>query len=214
MSFAINQFLVLRPYLYHLTFPENLIRIQKTLILEPTNSLLAKAGQSALGRERRRVHRTIEIENQSTRLRDQYPLHKGNVRLPEDWSYEDLLHYINDHVFFWPGSAAGPIPYGLRHFQRYESEKPVILRVSTAELLLGNADSEALFCKYNSGAPRCSHGNKSPRGPNTFANAANFGHPARNVIEVTFRSFVRLPLSAHAARSPAGHWCPLESFIV
>jgi hypothetical protein len=115
-------------------------------------------------------------------------------------------------VFFWPGWSRGPVSSGMNHFERYRSERPVVLRVATGELFEANRRGEPLFCKYNSGAPRCSMGNGSPRGPTVFLNAAQFDASPSSVVEVTFRSAVILPPSVQAAGSLNGPWEPLKSF--
>ena|SRR5712691_7943752 len=96
-------------------------------------------------------------------VRDQAPLHEGNLSLPRGYTFEDFIESLNGRIFFWPGSAAGPIPHGIRHFERYEQECPVILRVEFQSLLHANPGAEPLYCRYNSGSPRCSNGKKSPR---------------------------------------------------
>ena len=125
--------------------------------------------------------------------------------------FVDFVSHLDDHVFFWPGSQDGPVPSGRRHFERYVKEKPIILRVTLTDLLAANRGTSPLFCKYNSGAPRCSYGNKSPRGPETFVPTSKFCFTPTEVNEVTFKSPVKLPSSVHAASYPIGGWQPLKS---
>src|SRR5262249_9745681 len=126
-------------------------------------------------------------------LRDQGPLHQGNMRLPKGYTLEDFIESLNRRIFFWPGTAMGPISYGVRHFERYEGEKPVILRIHLDTLLKRNPDAIPRYCRYNSGSPRCSNGKKSPRGPDTFVLAAEFNETPSKVVEVTFESELALP---------------------
>ncbi len=79
------------------------------------------------------------------------------------YSYEDLIENLNRRIFFWPGTPAGPIGYGRRHFERYREENPVILRINVRSLLCANAKVEPKFCRYNSGSPRCSKGREPQR---------------------------------------------------
>ena len=181
------------------------------MVLEPANSLFRAAGRPDLQRSRRRGHIDIKIDGDIIRIRDQDPLHRGNVRLLDGWTFEDLVSHLNDHIFLWPGTEAGPNSYGQRHFDRYISEKPVVLRFRTVEILSSNKGAEALFSKYNSGAPRCTGGKGSPRGPRVFVNSAGFGYPASAVVEVTFRSRVLLPQMTEMARSTLGPWTRLRT---
>src|SRR6185295_17449394 len=96
-----------------------------------------------------------------------------------------LLKAINERVFFWPGTEFRPISYGIRHFERYRSERPVILRCKS-DLLFNTPGQEPEFCKYNSGSPRCSNGIGSPRGPDTFVPASRAMFSAAKAVEVTF----------------------------
>ena len=48
------------------------------------------------------------------------------MRVPNGFVFEDLVEILNGRVFFWPGAVGGPISYGVRHFERYQNEKPVI----------------------------------------------------------------------------------------
>ena len=139
-------------------------------------------------------------------VRDQAPLHSGNLELPNGFSFADFIESINRNVFFWPGTEAGPISYGLRHFERYRQERPVLLRVDYQSLILSNPAAIPLFCKYNSGAPRCSNGKKSPRGLNTFLSAVAFNGTPSQVVEVTFRSAIKLPAGTKIGRHPNGPW--------
>lgn len=148
------------------------------------------------------------IDGEVIRIRDQTPLHKGNLSLPPSWSYEDLVELLNDRVFFWPGDADGPIDYGERHFAKYAGEFPVVLRVPTADVLAANPGAPPEFSRYNSGSPRWSGGRPSPRGPDTFLGVGEFGMPPSRVVEVAFASRVRLPDRTEIADGASGPWQP------
>lgn len=206
MPFALDVFARSRPFLYHLTASRNLERIRRTRSLEPASVLMYLAGNPTATSRRRRDHIQLDVAGEIVHIRDQAPLHAGNVRLEGGWSFDDLVRALNERVFFWPGTERGPISYGVRHFKRYEAEQPLILRVQTEELLAENPDVAPLFCKYNSGSPRCSRGIGSPRGPRTFiaADVAPF-HPAA-CVEVTFAGRVALPQQTFASSAPTGPW--------
>lgn len=200
-----------RPYLYHLTDRVNLRQIERTHEMSPAVLLMERAGRLDLVRIRRRRHERIAIGGITILLRDQAPLHKGSMELQGDCIYEDVIEDINARVFFWPGTTGGPISYGVRHFERYRSERPVILRVNFHSLLKSNPNVEPKFCRYNSGSPRCSNGMKSPRGPDTFAPAAEFVGTPSNVVEVTFESPIVVPADTTIGEYPNGPWQPLSA---
>jgi hypothetical protein len=196
----------LRPYLYHLTDRSNLARIRETNTILAAARLMELAGRVDLLRIRRRGHERLNIGQESISTRDQAPLHEENVELINGFSFEDLVESINRRSFFWPGTAAGPISYGVRHFQRYQKEHPVTLQISFQSLLNVNRGVDPLYCKYNSGSPRCSGGNKSPRGPDTFLPAARFNGTPSQVVEVTFDIPIALPADVRVGNRPAGPW--------
>jgi hypothetical protein len=207
----IQRWVSLRPFLFHLTDRSNLNRIRETKTLLPAALLMERAGRGDLLRERRRRHEALSVDGRLVLVRDQAPLHGGNVALPEGYGFEDFVESINRRVFFWPGTEAGPIIYGVRHFARYEGERPLILRVGLQSLVSENPSAEPLYCKYNSGSPRCSHGKKSPRGPDTFLSSARFDGTPGQVVEVTFDVPVLLPADTSYGERPSGPWKLLEA---
>jgi hypothetical protein len=221
VPFTLADFAVIRPYLYHLTARQNLGAIRAERRIVSAAALLRAAGRESHLGDKRDDMLAVSIGDRIAVLRDQAPLHRGNVGLAPGWTFESLLDDLNRRVFFWPGTAPGPIDYGLRHFARYTAHptyESVILRVPTAALLRANPDRPPLFCPYNSGSPRFSSGRASPRGPDTFLPADRFPGPAGRVVEVTFLDQVDLPddtavlpLTAGtvAIRMLVGVWSPL-----
>src|SRR5207245_9812465 len=120
----------------------------------PAVFLMEQAGRLDLLRIRRRRHETVAIGRIIILLRDQSPPHKGGMELQGNCNYGDVVEIINRRIFFWPGTDVGPISYGLRHFERYHSEKPVILRVRLQSLLESSPDVGPTLCRYNSGSTR------------------------------------------------------------
>lgn len=180
--------------------------------MAPAAVLMERANRRDLVRKRRREHERITIGEMEILVRDQAPLHKGNVKLPDGFGYEDLIERINNRIFFWPGTARGPISYGVRHFERYRQESPAILRVSLKSLLNANPGAQPMFCSYNSGSPRCSNGKKSPRGPDTFVPSAKFGGTPSLVVEVTFETLLIIPPDATIGEAPNGPFDRLSSY--
>lgn len=109
-------------------------------------------------------------------------------------------------MFFWPGSEHGPDDYGVRHFEAYAAENPVMLRVAFDSLLERNPEQTPLFTKYNTGSPRYSQGRPSPRGPETFLPAKECAFPPSKVVEVTFLESVMLPEDSELSNHIRGPW--------
>lgn len=206
MAFNHEHFSGARPYLFHLTSRDNLDEIGKSRTLYSAAVIMRDAGDRTFLRRKRRNSVNFQVRRKTVNVRDQQPLHAGNITLEGGWSFEDVIHALNEKVFFWPGTRTGPISHGRRHFERYAHESPVVLRVSTAELYAANPNSEPLFCRYNSGSPRCSKGRGSPRGPRTFLKASEVDYTACNVVEVTFSVKVSLPDVMHVCDDISGPW--------
>jgi hypothetical protein len=209
LSFDLASYARLRPFVYHLTARSNLSRIRSTRSLESAASLAEQANQSALLAARRAQHVPIVVEGEQVVLRDQAPLHAKNMRLEDGWTFERFIAHLNQRVFFWPGRDVGPNDYGWRHYGRYESEKPVVVRVPFDALVEANPDVIPLFAKYNSGSPRWSNGAAPSRGSRTFVSADAAPFSAGDVVEVTFQGRVQLRASVEMGDRPDGDWQPL-----
>ncbi len=161
---------------------------------------------------RRPEGRRIRVDGRTVHLRDQGPLHRGNAGLQDGWTFEDLVEYLNQHVFFWPGTVEGPNDYGQRHFARYQQLTPdglAILRIPTLSLIQPNLDKGPGFSQCNSGSPRWSGGKIAERGPDTLAGAERFeGGPGR-VVEVVYVGQVRLPAEDDWVSSMSEKWAQL-----
>ena len=215
MPFDIERFVELRPYLFHLTEPGNIARIREVKALESTTRILEQAGRLDLVRQRRTEHTHVEVSGRHIAIRDQKPLDPGSIWYEEGWQFEDVIEYLNQHVFFWPGSSQGPaLPSGVSYIKHYKPEQPIILRIEFASLLAANPELVPLFCRYNSGAPRCSPGSRNPgrktsRGPRTFLPAHDFPLPRSKALEVVFNSLVLLPRNSEVKWHQSCRWEPL-----
>lgn len=204
MAFDLSRFIAIRPYVYHLTSSSNLKRMLSSGEIQCASKLLRKAGKEGLITKRRNSSLKVVIDGHDIEIRDQQPLYEGKTQLVGGWTFQDLIATLNDHVFFWPGTASGPIDYGVRHYERYIDEKPAILRIKTANLIETNA--APLVCKYNSGSPRTTQGTGSPRGPDTFIAAFKASFLPSQVRELTFKSVVSLPSQVESSATPYGPW--------
>jgi hypothetical protein len=214
MAFSLSQFAASRPHLFHLTSRRNIESLKETLELAPALHLFGEARTTQWMSTKRPEHVEIKIGKRKIDVRDQRPLHKGNMALLDGWTFEQFIEHINSRVFFWPGGIGGsPIDYGRRHFARYAAESPALLRTSTADVFSGNKYLSPEFCRYNSGSPRWTRGRASPRGRNTFVTCEDAHFRAAEVVEVTFPGVVRLPQSCQIAYSPDGPWRSSASVV-
>ncbi len=192
MPFDIESFARLRPRLYHLTARTNAQRILRDKVIHPASDLFLQSHRRDLLAQRRKSSINVEVGNEQVHVRDQAPLHEGNTALQDGWSFSDLVSYLNQHVFFWPGDQDGPITYGRNHFARYASEDAVVLVFDSMELLTVNGFDAAAFSKCNSGSPRYNKGRPGSRGRDTFLPAASYAGTPGTVAEVVFRRNVSL----------------------
>jgi len=209
MPFTVAQFSNTRQYLYHLTFVSNLPMIRTERRLYCAAELISRAKQEHLIDERRIEHVELRIEGYLVRLRDQAPLHQGNIEFEKGWNIRRLVENLNTRVFFWPGGPCKPIDYGARHFEHYRNENPAILRLRTSDVTRTNRDNAPLFCRFNSGSPRCSGGRKSPRGSETFVEARRCNFRPSEAVEVTFLRSVRLPQDTEVSADGLTEWALL-----
>jgi hypothetical protein len=206
MGFSDDQFARSRPFVYHLTARSNVGEIRTSHVLHSAASLMQMAADSSFLRKKRTQTVRVQLGTVAIDIRDQQPLYAGNISFHGGWSFEDVVQSLNERVFFWPGSHNGPISYGRRHFLRYADERPVILRFSTADLYRANPGVSPLYCRYNSGSPRCSYGAGSPRGPSTFVSANAVDYTPGKVVEVTYCVRATLPQLLEVGDSTSGPW--------
>ncbi|WP_296454316.1 hypothetical protein [Rubinisphaera sp.] len=206
MAFSDNHFIRTRPYLYHLTDRNNLDHLRVTSLLMSAAALMRQAKETTYLRSKRQSSIQVTINKRLVSIRDQQPLYAGNVAFQDGYLFEDLIEMLNERVFFWPGRPDGPIDYGQRHFERYMNDHPVILRIKTADLFQCNNSVSPLYCRYNSGSPRCSKGHGSPRGPSTFVKAVDADFTASATVEITFVDQVTLPKRVEISNSTRGPW--------
>ena len=209
MGIELDQLVRLRPYLYHHTARANGELLRATRCLMSASEVFCQAGTPEHQRARRNGPLRVSWGGRVIEVCDQQPLVVGNIKFEDGCSFADVVELLNERVYFWPGGERGPIEHGVRHFARYRQQSPVVLRVPFAALLVANPDAEPALCAFNSGAPRCSGGRKSPRGRRTFLHAAAFPRLPSQVVEVTFRGRVALPDGAQLADAPAGPWSDL-----
>jgi len=203
----LNKFIEKRPFLFHLTDQKNLQLIIKQGRLFSTNSLIDKANKEEylpIKRRKRLAHFELDINGEIYSIRDQQPISEKSLKkcLTHNWECADFYESLNSRVFMWP-----TLDRLWRHFNRYVSENPIILRFETNSLLQINQNVK--FCRLNSGATRANSylGGKPPeRGMETFQLAVNYTTSISSVAEVTFENECILPETFCLSNSPDGIW--------
>lgn len=190
MAFSLEDYCKLRPFSYHLTASSNAGEILRLKQLVSAEQIFTQANSMEFISEKRKTSSSVLRDGVNITVRDQAPLHSGNMSLPTGYTFADFVKYLNKHVYFWPGDEFSPIGYGLRHFSRYQDEAPTIFRICTTELFKNNP--APLFSKCNSGSPRWSRGKIAPRGPDTFTSGLNSNFPKGKVVELVFVDEVAL----------------------
>jgi hypothetical protein len=200
-----QQFLDKTPYLYHLTSKDNLYFVKAECKLYSTVALAGKSGiQNANDflQTRRDGHATLSVNGIYISIRDQQPITRALDRcLTDNWTREQFIYFLNQRVFTWPNLKRLNI-----HFSRYESEKPVILKLSTEEVLKLNPNP--LVTNLNSGATRCipKYRGAPPRGKDTFQLIPDYLGTPSSVAEVTFMNECLLPKKMEIGFHPDGPW--------
>lgn len=196
MQLDLHAFARLRPYLYHVTALENLPSVRRTGRLEPAAALMRRAGRGDLVRWRRPFPVTLQCDGETIVLRDQALLIEEQLSLYREWAFADFIEFMNDHVYFWPGTDRGPVKSGVELPYRDASTTALTLRIPFEDLLAANPAAEPLFSSVNSGAMREPGSRRASRGPHLFRNALHFSRRPSEVVEVAFRSAIALPVSA------------------
>jgi hypothetical protein len=204
----LSGFIERRSFLYHLTDQNNLGVILKNRIILSTkiiaNKCLEKSKITEFLQTRRTNHITLSDGEIIYKIRDQNPISIEvlNRSLTVGWTSEKFIYLLNERVFWWPS-----LTRLVRHYNRYKHETPVIIKVASDELFKQNSDAQ--FCRLNSGATRCHpfyNGNAPTRGEGTFVLSNEFKTGPEDVAEVTFIDKCILPDTIWLANSPTGPW--------
>lgn len=207
----LRKFSAAKRFLYHLTYKENLVQIKKKKVLYSTSTLLNNADNKSVRqylKTRRCEKIIITIGGSEISIRDQRPLSEKALSkcLTNGWSCEDYLICLNKRVFFW--CDTGRLE---RHYNRYSSEEPIILRFNTDELL--GINIHAKFSRINSGATRPNPhlgGIASARGIDTFLSSHEYDLPISSIAEVTFEEKCILPSEIEISNTPHGRWTRVD----
>jgi cupin 2 domain-containing protein len=207
-------------YLYHLTYVSSLARIRRNMRLDSAAKMINDARRDDLLQERRTGLQRLVIEEDEIILTDQRPLHAANVSFEGGWSLGNLVEAINRRVFFWRGDKKGLLERDRNHFETYQNDGVhlAFLRMPFGDMVNANRNNHPEFCQYNSGGPRSSNGEKSPRGPNTFVRAPQADFSIGDIREVVFNESVNLPdstqISFNAWNGPWRNFEDLEDSTI
>ncbi len=190
MPFTLDTFARLRPVLYHVTRPENRPAIAADGWLRPAAEL---AGPDAPPRLLPRPDAVpVTFAGRPVLLNDQKPLNPKYLDLDPGWDLPRWLAHLDQRVFFWPGTAAGPVAAGRNHLACYAKLGGVVLALPTAELFARNPGVPVEFARVNTGAPS-PRNRPNRRGGDTFRPCDRFAGTAADVVEVTLAGPVALP---------------------
>lgn len=149
---TVSDFVRQWPYCYHITFAVNLVLIQASRCLYSAEALLSAAGE-VRGHHRRLTDKLIQVRGQSVALRNQYALNPQALNLPCDCSLEDYIAFLNERIYFWPGTSIGPVADGIRMLAADGSTMTsVVIRVQSSSLIEANAYATMYVATCNTGA--------------------------------------------------------------
>jgi hypothetical protein len=203
----IEKFIKARPYLYHLTYLENSEYIIRDKFLYSTVEIIRMTKNKdyeGILKEKRTDKKEVIFSGKKIFIRDQRPISEKALKkcLTDDWTCEQFYYHLNDRIFFWC-----KVDRLQRHFNRYESENPIIFRFKSEEIF--DLNKHAKFANINTGATRANSylGGKAPkRGPGTFLHTKEYDMSIGSVAEVTFEKQCELPDNFEIGKSPVGKW--------
>jgi hypothetical protein len=193
-------------YCYHVTAVVNLRLIRCLRVLHPASTLFQQMNRSDLLNCRRTQDVRLEYQDQEILVRNQIPLDPDSIDLRPTERFEDYVAHLNGHVYFWPGTASGPTPDGVRMFQNAGVES-FLIRVPTRSLIEMNDRSRLYLSTCNTGASWIAEGvKKSQRGSGVFRRAESFPDSPEGVEEISFRCSVNFPDDAECSTGIGERW--------
>ena len=191
---------------YHVTAVVNLRGIRHLRVLFPASTLFRKMERSELLSCRRTHDVQLRFQNQEILVRNQAPLDPDHIDLGSAEKFEEYVACLNTHVFFWPGTASGPTPDGVRMFRRTAGVKSAMIRVPSRSLMEANEGSMVHLSTCNTGASWIGEGKKSQRGIGIFQRAESFSEPPDRIQEILFRGSVNLPDDSECSTRVGQRW--------
>ena len=191
---------------YHVTAVVNLQSLRRSATLLPAATLFRTTDRSDLLSLRRTHDVRLRVQGHEILVRNQAPLDPDSVEVGATETLEDYVTCLNAHVFFWPGTASGPTPDGVRMFQRTTGVTSAIVRVPSRSLLEANESSLIDVSTCNTGASWVVDGKKSQRGLDVFQHAECFTDSPARIAEISFRGPVSLPDDSECSTGLGRPW--------
>ena len=198
---AMQDWLRLRPYLYHFAPLENIRQIMDRGEMLSARRIVEMAvtyqpdqvdDPDTLLATPRRSKVSLRVgprESDVFTLNDQRPMTLGNCFANLDCSPEEFVRTLNSYVFFWPGDTDGPRTkgkHGASFVSRYHHFAALRFRFTDIE----HGAVTLKFCGCNSGAPQERHRiRRSPAIFRPFAEPKLVGQ----AVEVVAEGSLQLP---------------------
>jgi hypothetical protein len=144
----------------------------------------------------------IRVGGQTVVLRNQRALNPQALDLPFDCSLSDYVAFLNNRVYFWPGTSVGPIAEGVRLLSHGSSVPSAIIRVDSKSLLESNEQAAILVATCNTGATWVNGSDKSLRALDLFRPLSEYSDDPRAIVEVSFINAARLPKCSEYLTKP------------
>lgn len=191
----LQDYVRLRPCLWHLTTRQNWISIRKRAdggdyVLSSAATLHGQAQEPEFELAAARTEAaSLTLPWGEASIRSQERLARAEERLefPDEWNLGRYCEWLNGFVFFWPGTPDGPsTPAGKKYFKYHignSEEKLTFLKVD-ADRVISRLEGTVLFSAAHTGAPS---GRKKvvERSADVFVSAGEINVPS-DVIEVAF----------------------------
>lgn len=174
-------------------------------------TLLGIAGDSG-HTDRRIFDKRIQLHNHTVVLRNQRALHPNAVELPTNCSLKEYVGFLNERVFFWPGTSSGPIAEGIRLLAGHPATLPaVVIRIETKSLIETNEASVFQVATCNTGAAWLDGSKKSRRSFDLCCALASYTADPGAIIEISLPGSAILPGSAEYSVGGLDRWTAVGS---
>jgi hypothetical protein len=160
--------------------------------IHSAETLLSMAGESAYG-EYRTVERMIPIKHWTVQLRNQRALNPQALDLPLGCSLNDYVAFLDKRAYFWPGTADGPTPEGMRFLIGHAMPTEVVIRVDSKSLIEANDYAMIQVATCNTGAAWMNETGKSKRNFDLSNPLSAYQGNPNAIIEVSFWHGAALP---------------------
>jgi hypothetical protein len=192
---------------YHVTSAANSASIRQSRVLQTAHDLFIQAKREDLLNQRRTEDVLLLIEGERrVSIRNQCPLDPDSLDLGPICTLSEYIECLNSHVYFWPGTASGPIDDGVRMCEKSSCGRSIILKVPTQSLFNANRKTSVRVSTCNTGVAWRDGEVKSRRNPDVFEPIADFSEDPRRICEISFSSNMHLSEDVEYTANLAGPW--------